>query len=130
MAATMPPSIAIRHPCDTPAMPLPASVAAYLDAVPASQRPLLETIRAAARAAAPDAEEALYYGMPALRVGRRWLVAYAAFSAHCSLFPLGSALLDAMSDELGRWRTSKGTLRITAAEPMPDRKSTRLNSSH
>jgi hypothetical protein len=101
-------------------MPLPTSVAAYLDAVPATQRALLESIRAAARAAAPHAEEALYYGMPALRVGRRWVVAYAAFTAHCSLFPLSGEILDTLADALGPWRTSKGTLRITAADPMPD----------
>lgn len=101
-------------------MTRPESVADYLTTVPASQRPLLESIRAAVRAAAPDADEALYYGMPAIRAGRRWLVAYAAFRAHCSLFPLGAALLDAMEAELGPWRTSKGTLRITADRPMPD----------
>ena len=38
---------------------------AYIAAAPPDRRPLLEELRAAIRAAAPEAEETISYGMPA-----------------------------------------------------------------
>ena len=62
----------------------------YLAALPPDQRAALEHLRATIRAAAPDATEAISYGMPAFKQDGRGLVGYAAFKAHCSLFPMSS----------------------------------------
>ncbi|MFO1541295.1 MAG: iron chaperone [Chloroflexota bacterium] len=96
-------------------------VAAYLVALPAHAVAPIARLRAAIHAAAPGMDEAIGYGIPVVRRDGRAVVGYAAFRAHCSLFPMGSAALDgALSAELAPWRAGKGTLRFTADRPIPD----------
>jgi uncharacterized protein YdhG (YjbR/CyaY superfamily) len=52
---------------------LDAGVQAYIDAIPAAQRPLFDRVHAIIVAAHPEAEVALAYDMPAYRVGTRRL---------------------------------------------------------
>ncbi len=97
-----------------------AQIDATLAALPADQRAALQSLRRTIAAAAPGAEEAISYGMPAFRYRGRSLVSYAAFKAHCSLFPMSSALIEALGDELAGFATAKGTLRFTPEHPLPD----------
>jgi uncharacterized protein YdhG (YjbR/CyaY superfamily) len=53
----------------------------YLAQLPDDSRTTLEKIRAAIRAAAPEAEEKVAYGMPGFYLGGHPLVYYAAFKA-------------------------------------------------
>lgn len=97
-----------------------AQIDATLTALPADQRAALQILRQTIAAAAPEAEEAISYGMPAFRYHGRALVSYAAFRAHCSLFPMSSALIEAHRDELAGFATAKGTLRFTPDHPLPN----------
>jgi uncharacterized protein YdhG (YjbR/CyaY superfamily) len=97
-----------------------AQIDARLAALPADQRAALQTLRQRIAAAAPAAEEAISYGMPAFRYHGRSLVSYAAFKAHCSFFPMSSALIEGHRDELAGFATAKGTLRFTPAHPLPN----------
>jgi uncharacterized protein YdhG (YjbR/CyaY superfamily) len=102
-----------------------AGVEAYLARVPEPQRSALERLRAQIRKAAPEAEEAISYGVPAFRQGRG-LVAYAAFKGHCSLFPMSDGVWSELGEDLAPWRTSKGTLQFTPDEPLPAKLVARL----
>jgi uncharacterized protein YdhG (YjbR/CyaY superfamily) len=97
----------------------PADVEEYLAALAPGPRAALEKLRRTIRAAAPEATEALYYRMPAFRAHGRALVAYAAFTDHCSLFPLSARVIEAHAEELRPYQTSKGTIRFTANRPLP-----------
>lgn len=90
-----------------------------LAALPADQRDALRSLREIIAAAAPEAEDAISYGMPAFRYHGRALVAYAAFKGHCSLFPMSSALIDAHRDDFAAWATAKGTIRFQPSDPLP-----------
>ena len=57
--------------------------------------------------------------MPAFEQNGRFLVSYAAFKDHCSLFPASSAVREALGDELEPYLSGKGTLRFQADEPIP-----------
>jgi len=97
----------------------PRTIDEYLFAVPEPARSTLQKIRAAIRAAAPaEATEGLYYHMPAFRY-KGALVCFAAFSQHCSLYPLNAALIELHKDELKEYVASKGTLRFPLDKPMP-----------
>jgi uncharacterized protein YdhG (YjbR/CyaY superfamily) len=96
-----------------------AQIDATLAALPADQRAALQALRETIAAAAPEAVDTISYGMPAFRYHGRALVAYAAFRAHCSLFPMSSALIEAHRYELGGFATAKGTLRFTPDRPLP-----------
>ena len=95
------------------------SVEGYLASLPADRREVLESLRATIRAAAPEATESIAYGMPAFRVHGRFLISYAAFTHHFSLFPASGAVRDALGDEVMPFVAGKGTLRFTAAVPLP-----------
>jgi uncharacterized protein YdhG (YjbR/CyaY superfamily) len=96
-----------------------AAVDAYLAGVPEPARTTLQTVRERIRAAAPKAAtETISYRMPAFR-HNGVLVSYAAFKNHCSFFPMGSSVLEAMLDEVKPYRTAKGTLQFPLDKPLP-----------
>jgi len=97
----------------------PTSVEDYLAAVPEKSRAALEKLRKTIKAAAPEATETISYQMPAFKDHGRFLVSYAAFKDHCSLFPASNAVMEALGEELNPYFSGKGTLRFTADKPIP-----------
>ena len=83
-------------------MAAPASVDDYLAGLPDDRRGTMEELRDTIRAAAPEAEECIAYGMPALRLRGRFLVAYAAFRDHASLFPANERVREALGADIER----------------------------
>jgi uncharacterized protein YdhG (YjbR/CyaY superfamily) len=94
------------------------TVAAYLAALPKDARAALQRLRKDIKAAAPDATEEFSYGMPTFKHDGP-LVYYAAFRDHCSFFPTSVTVMRRFAAELGRYDTSKGTIRFPATEPLP-----------
>jgi uncharacterized protein YdhG (YjbR/CyaY superfamily) len=83
------------------------------------QRAALQTLRETIAAAAPEAEEAISYSMPAFRYHGRALVSYSAFKNHCSLFPMSAELIERNPEKVGAFATAKGTLQFTPSHPIP-----------
>jgi uncharacterized protein YdhG (YjbR/CyaY superfamily) len=100
-------------------MTAPTTVDEYMAALPADVRAVMEQLRATIRAAAPDATESIAYLMPALRTDGRFLVSYAAFKRHFSLFPASDVVVDELGDELTPYLAGKGTIQFKAASPLP-----------
>ena len=100
-------------------MPKFQTVEEYIASLPEDRRGPMEEIRRAVREAAPEAVEAIAYDMPALRLGGRFLVSYAAYKRHYSLFAWSDEMLDALGDELRRRATGRGTIQLPANEPIP-----------
>lgn len=101
-------------------MATPATVDEYIEAAPEDRRAALELLRTTIRAAAPDATETIAYQMPAFRShGGRFLVSYAAFKQHYSLFPASDAVIAAGGKELEPYLAGKGTIRFPTDRPIP-----------
>ena len=99
--------------------PAPATIEEYIGALaPEKQGPMRE-LRSAIRAGAPEAIEAISYGMPALRVDGRFLVSYAAFKHHYSVFPASDGVIIGLGDEIAPHVAGRGTLRFPASRPIP-----------
>jgi uncharacterized protein YdhG (YjbR/CyaY superfamily) len=97
----------------------PKTVDEYLAGVPEPARTTLKKIRAMIRSVVPpEATETISYQMPTFRY-KSAIVAFAAFSKHCSFFPMGASVLDAFESELKGFRTSKGTLHFPLDKPLP-----------
>ena len=95
----------------------PKDVDEYLAGVPEPARTTLDKIRATIRSVVPaEATEAISYGMPAFKY-KGALFGYAAFSNHCSLFPMNAQLIVDYKDELKAFETSKGTIRFPMDKP-------------
>jgi uncharacterized protein YdhG (YjbR/CyaY superfamily) len=101
-------------------MATPTSVEEYLAALPEGPRAALEKLRKTIMAAAPGATETISYQMPAFKDHGRFLVSYAAFKNHCSLFPASKAVLEELGEELKPYFSGKGTIRFQADKPLPD----------
>jgi len=95
----------------------PKNVDEYLAGVPEPARSALNRVRAAIRAAVPpEATEVISYGIPTFKY-KGSLLGFAAFSNHCSLFPMSSSVMDAFKNELKAYHTSKGTIRFPMDRP-------------
>lgn len=97
-----------------------AAVERYLANVPEPARTTLQKVREAIRSVVPaETVEVISYGMPTFRLQKKGLVAFGAFSKHCSLFPMSGGVIDSLSDELKDYQTSKGTIRFPLDTPLP-----------
>jgi uncharacterized protein YdhG (YjbR/CyaY superfamily) len=98
----------------------PSTVEEYLATLPLDRRAGVETLRGTVNAAAPEATETIAYQMPALRShGGQFLVSYAAYKQHYSLFPASGAVIEALGEELTPYLAGKGTIRFPASRPLP-----------
>ena len=98
----------------------PTSVADYLAALTDERRAGVQQLRRAINAAAPEATETIAYGMPALRShGGQFLVSYAAYKKHYSLFPASGAVVEALGAQLTPYLAGKGTIQFPADRPIP-----------
>jgi uncharacterized protein YdhG (YjbR/CyaY superfamily) len=95
------------------------TVEQYIAAVPEPARSTLEKVRATIRSAVPsETTELISYGIPMFKY-KGLLMGYAAFSNHCSLFPMGSSLLKKFASDLEGYSLSKGTIRFPLDKPLP-----------
>jgi uncharacterized protein YdhG (YjbR/CyaY superfamily) len=95
-----------------------ATIDEYLAALSPDTRAALEELRKTIKAAAPNAEECISYGMPAFRQGRL-LVGFAAAASHCTFFPMNGTTVAAHRAELLGYDTSKGSIRFQPEKPLP-----------
>lgn len=102
-----------------------ATIDEYLASVPDDQRAALERLRGQIHAAAPDASEAISYGMPAFRLDGRWFVGFGVTKEHCSFYA-GRAPVEAHAAELSGYRLWKGTINFRADQPLPAELVTKL----
>ena len=96
----------------------PKNVDEYLAGVPEPARSTLNKVRAAIRSAVPpEATEAISWRIPMFKY-KGLLVGFAAFSNHCSFFPMSSSVIEAFKKELKDFHTSKGTIRFPVDKPL------------
>ncbi len=91
----------------------------YFAGLPPAEREALERLRSTIRSVVPEATETISYQMPAFKLQGRFLVSYAAFRDHCSLFPANDRVREVCGDALLPYLSGKGTLRFTVEHPMP-----------
>ena len=96
--------------------PPAASIDDYLARLPAEQRLALETLRSQIRALAPEAVEAISYGLPTFKLNGN-LVHFGAAAKHCAFYP--GAVVTAFADRLKGFETAKGTIRFQPDAPLP-----------
>jgi len=90
---------------------------AYIAGFQEPVQKLLQEVRATIKAAAPQAEEVISYGMPAFRQNGM-LVYFAAFKHHIGFYP-APAGIEAFRNELSAYKGSKGSVHFPLDKPLP-----------
>lgn len=107
-------------------MTAPQSIDDYIAAAPEEVRPVLESIRATVRKAAPQATERISYRMPAFFLDGA-IVYFAAFKKHIGLYP--PVHDESLKPLLARYAGPKGNLQFPLSQPMPHALITRVVKS-
>lgn len=92
----------------------------YLAELEPGDRAAYEGIAAAVTRAAPDVEQAMSYGVPAFTLGGRPLLGVKASAKHLAIYPFSPSVVAAVAPKLSGFALSKGTIRFTAEQPVPD----------
>lgn len=91
----------------------------YIGAFPAEVQAILNEVRRRAHLAAPDAEEMIKYGMPAIVFrGDRHAIYYSGWKKHLGFYPVPE--LDAVLEAaVAPYRAKVSTLQFPYTQPIP-----------
>jgi uncharacterized protein YdhG (YjbR/CyaY superfamily) len=91
----------------------------YIATFPKDVRDILEKLRRTIRESAPEAVEAISYGMPAFKLNGKSLVFFAAWKDHIGFYPSDPSAIEAFKKELTPFKQSKGTIQFSLDKPIP-----------
>jgi len=89
----------------------------YVNLFPKNVQNILEKLRKIIRESAPEAEEAISYGMPTFKLNGN-LVHFAAFKNHIGFYPTPSGI-ETFKEELTPYKSSKGSVQFPLDKPIP-----------
>jgi uncharacterized protein YdhG (YjbR/CyaY superfamily) len=96
-----------------------AEIDDYLALIDEPRRSTLQQLRETILAVVPDAEEGMYYQLPAFRLDGKAIAGFAAFKTHLSYLPHSGSVLSALGDEVADYKTTKGVLQFPLDVPLP-----------
>ena len=92
----------------------------YHEAYPEDVQVRLQTIRELVHEVVPEVEEVISYQIPAFKIGKSFLVYYAAFAKHITLSsPWSDAFLAEFEKELKELKTSRAAIQFPNDQPLP-----------
>jgi uncharacterized protein YdhG (YjbR/CyaY superfamily) len=89
----------------------------YIAGFPSNVQKILQKIRLTIRQAAPGAEEAIKYQIPAFTLNGN-LIFFAAYKKHIGLYPAPRGV-EKFKKELSAYEGGKGTVQFRLDEPVP-----------
>jgi uncharacterized protein YdhG (YjbR/CyaY superfamily) len=96
----------------------PTTVDDYIAKAPPKMVPTLKALRAAIRAAAPQAEEGIRMGVPAYS-HRGQLVAFAAAAKHCAFYVMSPGPISRRKQSLAHYDVALTAIRFSPDLPIP-----------
>lgn len=101
----------------TAAQAKPKSVDAYIRALPPDKRSVAERMRAVIRSTAPEATEAVKYGMPAFLLAGRPFIYFAVWKKHVGVYPIYGASPE-LEAQIAPYRHKTDTVRFGLDAPI------------
>lgn len=90
----------------------------YIIQYPKDVQVKLEKMRSAIKEVAPNATEAISYGMPTFKLNGKNLVHFAAFKNHIGFYPAPSGI-ETFKKDLAIYQTSTGTIQFQLDQEIP-----------
>jgi len=95
----------------------PESIDEYIAGFPQEVQDILQKVRSTIKSAAPDAEEAIKYGIPTFVLNGN-LVHFGGFQKHVGFYPTPSGI-EEFKEELSAYKSAKGSIQFPLDKPMP-----------
>jgi uncharacterized protein YdhG (YjbR/CyaY superfamily) len=95
-----------------------SSVDDYIASFPPDVQEKLAAVRDAMRRGAPGTDEAISYGIPTFKLAGRYVIYFAGWKAHISVYPIPK-LDDELAETVRPYQSGKGTLKFRLDEPIP-----------
>lgn len=95
----------------------PQDIDEYIAGFPDDVQERLEQVRATIRKAAPEAEEAISYGIPTFKLNGN-LVHFAAFKKHIGFYPTPTGI-EEFRAELSKYKEGKGSVQFPFDQRLP-----------
>lgn len=97
----------------------PHGVDEYIKLFPKEVQDMLQAIRQILRRELPESTEVISYGIPCFKVDGKYVVYFAGWKNHISLYPIpkGDA---AFQKEIAPYKAGRGTLRFSLDKPIPE----------
>ncbi|MFZ1756186.1 MAG: DUF1801 domain-containing protein [Caldilineaceae bacterium] len=90
----------------------------YITGYPDAVQAILQEIRRTIAEEAPNATEAIAYGIPTFKLRGKNLVHFGAYKQHIGFYPTPAGL-DAFAEQLSAYASGKGSAQFPLGEPMP-----------
>lgn len=96
----------------------PVSIDEYIAGFPKETQKVLEQVRAIIKNTAPDTEETISYAIPTFTMNKKYLIYFAGYKNHLSLYPAptGNASFE---KEIKPYWSGKGTVQFPLDKPLP-----------
>lgn len=94
-----------------------STIDAYIQGFPKEVKELLQKMRDTIKKAAPDAVEAMVYGVPTFKLNGN-LVHFGGFKTHIGFYSAPQGI-EAFKKELSAYAGGKGTVKFPIDEPIP-----------
>jgi len=91
----------------------------YLRTLTPAEREALQRIRCIVQKLVPDAKEVISYGMPGFKINGHYVIGFAAFKNHLSIFPTSEPIA-VLKDKLHGFTLAKGTIQFTLEHQIPE----------
>jgi uncharacterized protein YdhG (YjbR/CyaY superfamily) len=95
------------------------SVDEYIATHPEDVQAILQRVRSTIRKAVPGAEEVISYQLPTYKLHGGYVVYFAGWKQHYSLYPATDRLVAAFKEDLAPYKVTKGTIRFPLSQPVP-----------
>jgi uncharacterized protein YdhG (YjbR/CyaY superfamily) len=96
----------------------PKDIDEYIGGFPQEIQEILQKVRETIRKAAPKAEETISYNMPTFNLHGHYLIYFAGFKRHISLYPAPIGVPE-FQEEIAPYESGKGTLKFPLDKPIP-----------
>jgi uncharacterized protein YdhG (YjbR/CyaY superfamily) len=97
------------------------SIDEYIASFPPDVQAILQRVRSTIQKAVPRAEDAISYQIPTFKLHGCYVVYFAGWKQHYSLYPASSRLVAAFEEELAPYEVNKGTIRFPLSTAVPVR---------
>jgi uncharacterized protein YdhG (YjbR/CyaY superfamily) len=94
------------------------SIDEYIASFPEDVQRILQELRETIRAAAPGTEEKISYGIPTFTLNGKYLIYFACWKNHLSIYPIPSGT-GAFNKQVSKYVEGKGTLKFPLDQPLP-----------